>query len=261
MPLSWQVALILVVIGGIGACVVALDITLSVLVLFRMIFVLLFWPWLLRSRPRQPAPEATGACTPSSLGCAASGFAEILQKLHLYALPASAGGRAVGFTHSARRVGRRLGPRPGVCHRLGDGTRFRPAPPPPHLRHVDRLRAHPQRQCVGHARGVGRLLCPPGPAQGQSPQGHHRRGGDRRRVPAAATAFLGRQQSDRTVPVHRGELVDAPIPAPCGSTPTKPPGTGSPRTRCSAMAWTKSRAPSTSTSTLGFGLCPRTTSS
>jgi O-antigen ligase len=104
MPVSWQVALVIVVIGGIGACVVALDLLLSVLVLARMIFVLLFWPWLIRHvlTTRRLKHMAMYAFV---LGCAASGFAEILQKVHLYALPASAGGRAVGFTLQPDELG------------------------------------------------------------------------------------------------------------------------------------------------------------
>jgi O-antigen ligase len=104
MPVSWQVALVLVVIGGIGACVVALDLILSVLVLARMIFVLLFWPWLIRHviTTRSLKHWAMYAFV---LGCAASGFAEILQKLHIYPLPAAAGGRAVGFTLQPDELG------------------------------------------------------------------------------------------------------------------------------------------------------------
>ncbi|HEV3266314.1 MAG TPA: O-antigen ligase family protein [Acidimicrobiales bacterium] len=107
MPVSWLVALILVVIGGVAACVVALDITLSVLVLFRLIFVILFWPWLLRSVLFNQHLKQLGMYA-FVLGCAASGFAEILQKVHLYPLPAAAGGRAVGFTSQPDELGAAL---------------------------------------------------------------------------------------------------------------------------------------------------------
>jgi O-antigen ligase len=104
MPVSWQVAVVLVVIGGIVACVVALDLILSVLVLARMIFVLMFWPYLIRHvlTTRRLKHMAMYAFV---LGCAASGFAEILQKLHIYPLPDAAGGRAVGFTIQPDELG------------------------------------------------------------------------------------------------------------------------------------------------------------
>ncbi len=107
MPVSWWLALVLIVIGGIAACVVALDLTLSVLVLFRMIFVILFWPWLLRSVLFTQRLKQLGMYA-FVLGCAASGFAEILQKVHLYPLPAAAFGRAVGFTSQPDELGAAL---------------------------------------------------------------------------------------------------------------------------------------------------------
>jgi O-antigen ligase len=105
MSLAWHIAILLVVIGGIGATFYALAPAASVLVIVRMVFVLLYWPWLIRhvlttQRLRHTAMYAF------VLGCALSGFVAILQsKLHIFAPPASAGGRAVAFTLQPDEIG------------------------------------------------------------------------------------------------------------------------------------------------------------
>ncbi|HEX3841967.1 MAG TPA: O-antigen ligase family protein [Acidimicrobiales bacterium] len=106
MALSWHLATFLVVVGGIGATVNAIQPAGSVLVIVRMVFVLFYWPWVIRhvlinQRQKHIAMYAF------VLGCAFSGFVEILQsKLHILALPATVtGGRATAFTIQPDELG------------------------------------------------------------------------------------------------------------------------------------------------------------
>jgi O-antigen ligase len=106
MAWSWHFATFLVVVGGIGATFYAIQPAGSVLVIVRMVFVLFYWPWVIRhvlidQRLKHMAMYAF------VLGGAVSGFVEILQsKLHILALPATVtGGRATAFTIQPDELG------------------------------------------------------------------------------------------------------------------------------------------------------------
>lgn len=104
MAFSWHLALFLVVVGGIGATINSLVPTLSLLVVVRMVFVLLYWPWVARHLLITQGLKHI-AMYAFVLGCAASGFLEILQSgLHILTT-AAAGGRAIGFTTQPDELG------------------------------------------------------------------------------------------------------------------------------------------------------------
>ena len=107
MAVAWHFAIFIIVIGGIGASVNAVSPSASILVIARMVFVILFWPWVIRhvlveERLKHQAMYAF------VLGCAVSGAVEVLQtKFHVLILPVvgSTTGRATAFTIQPNELG------------------------------------------------------------------------------------------------------------------------------------------------------------
>ena len=106
MAFSWHLATVIVVVGGVGASIIAIQPAASLLVVVRMVFVLFYWPWVIRHVLTETRLKHI-AMYAFVLGCAVSGFVEILQsELHILALPAKVtGGRATAFTIQPDELG------------------------------------------------------------------------------------------------------------------------------------------------------------
>ena len=104
---SWHIAIFVIVLGGIGASFNALIPTQSVLVVGRMVFVLFFWPWVIRHVLAEERLKHSGMYA-FVMGCAVSGGVEVLQtKFNLLELPIaeSTTGRATAFTLQPNELG------------------------------------------------------------------------------------------------------------------------------------------------------------